>query len=338
VRTLGIIVASIVLPALLPIVIVAAMTRHAEPLEPPSGHSTALYWADRLFASKAEFAVWLENRGVSYRQWVARHPGASPWERRAAPTATAGRAASMDRRANEERPFGDRLRSWLGAVRSAAVPAAVVLLAGLLVALLARSRRTLAAFVREALEATRALAERVGRARVRPALAVAGTPPTSPVAVVHRRTEPIAPERAPTPRRLRPVYRTVERATAPAAPAQRLRVPPARPVPDPSLQAVAPERAVAAEEGHADHAGTCTIAVWHGYVRSRFYARVSDPDGETRTIAESPPFRRKGYVPEPLPDAVKAHETLLDLLRSEGWSPVGDLGPWYTTRLEPPGR
>jgi hypothetical protein len=84
-----------------------------------------------------------------------------------------------------------------------------------------------------------------------------------------------------------------------------------------------------------DQALTCTIAVWHGYVKSRFYARVCTPDGETHTVAESPTFRRRGDVPEQLPDAVKAHEALLDRLGADGWRPVGNLGAWYAICLQP---
>src|SRR5688572_17788219 len=120
-RTLGIIFALIVSPALLPIVIVVAMERRAEPLDPPSGRPTALFWADRFFVSKGQFASWLEDRGVTYQEWVSRHPGASPWGRRAAspvrpakPAAAGREAASGDRRATEQPPAGDRLRSSLG--------------------------------------------------------------------------------------------------------------------------------------------------------------------------------------------------------------------------------
>src|SRR5687767_3302869 len=102
-RTLAIILACVVGPALIPIGIVVVMERRAEPLVRPP----ALVWGDRVFVSKAQFASWLEERGASYQEWVGRHPGASPWERRAAlaagptrPATAAAKAASADRRAS----------------------------------------------------------------------------------------------------------------------------------------------------------------------------------------------------------------------------------------------
>jgi hypothetical protein len=173
------------------------------------------------------------------------------------------------------------------------------------------------------------------------------------VAEVAPPAETAAPERTPKAPRLRPVYRPVERDAAPVAPVQRLRLPVPRPVPAEQRAPVAdepsttvapePEPAVAAGPAHEspdplhdEHAVMCTIAVWHGTVRSRFHARVSTSDGETHTIAESPLFfRRGGDVPERFPDVVKAHQVLLDHLRAEGWRPVERLDAWYAIRLRP---
>ena len=43
------------------------------PFAPPP----VLTWAERDFASKAEFDAWLRERGLSYRVWAERHPAAA---------------------------------------------------------------------------------------------------------------------------------------------------------------------------------------------------------------------------------------------------------------------
>lgn len=56
----------------------------------------SLFWANRTFSTKVEFAAWLEQRNASYADWVERHPGASPWEDdRGRPSAFALIAAAL---------------------------------------------------------------------------------------------------------------------------------------------------------------------------------------------------------------------------------------------------
>lgn len=44
----------------------------------------ALQWGGHAYTSKHEFARYLESVGASYEVWLARHPGAAPWEPAAA--------------------------------------------------------------------------------------------------------------------------------------------------------------------------------------------------------------------------------------------------------------
>ena len=39
-----------------------------------------LRWGDQVYTSEEQFKEYLEGKGLSYRTWVARHPGAAPWE------------------------------------------------------------------------------------------------------------------------------------------------------------------------------------------------------------------------------------------------------------------
>jgi len=44
---------------------------------PVAQQPTTLVWGDRVFASRHDFAVWLESRGASYKIWAKRHPAAA---------------------------------------------------------------------------------------------------------------------------------------------------------------------------------------------------------------------------------------------------------------------
>jgi len=78
----------------------------------------------------------------------------------------------------------------------------------------------------------------------------------------------------------------------------------------------------------------CEIAVWRGYVKSRFYARCLGPDGDYVVIAESPPVRFRGSDSSDPSEAVRAaHEDLLAELRAEGWHVVAPGARWYQARL-----
>jgi hypothetical protein len=39
-----------------------------------------LRWGDDVYISEAQFKEYLEDKGLSYGTWLARHPGAAPWD------------------------------------------------------------------------------------------------------------------------------------------------------------------------------------------------------------------------------------------------------------------
>jgi hypothetical protein len=41
-----------------------------------------LRWGDNVYTSEEQFKEYLEQKGLSYRTWVGRHPGAAPWDTR----------------------------------------------------------------------------------------------------------------------------------------------------------------------------------------------------------------------------------------------------------------
>jgi hypothetical protein len=83
---------------------------------------------------------------------------------------------------------------------------------------------------------------------------------------------------------------------------------------------------------------TCEIALWHGYLKSRFYARLIRPDGTELAAAESGPFRNAGEEhPEPTEEARAALDKLLDELMESGWELDGTGPDWYSRRLWRPG-
>lgn len=41
---------------------------------------TGLHWGNKVYTSKQEFKGYLKSKGLSYKTWLARNPGAAPWE------------------------------------------------------------------------------------------------------------------------------------------------------------------------------------------------------------------------------------------------------------------
>lgn len=79
---------------------------------------------------------------------------------------------------------------------------------------------------------------------------------------------------------------------------------------------------------------TCEIAVWQGYLKARFYARVLDPDEGELAVAESTSFRSRGNgTLEQTEDAVAAHKQLVDYLARQGWTVQSEASPWYASKL-----
>lgn len=82
-------------------------------------------------------------------------------------------------------------------------------------------------------------------------------------------------------------------------------------------------------EPRAGDVERCEIRVWHGYVKSQFYA-VNGGDG---ALAASPLFRRAGDVPAQSPPVVAAHEQLVQWLVDNGWEPDGGGETWYAQQF-----
>jgi hypothetical protein len=85
--------------------------------------------------------------------------------------------------------------------------------------------------------------------------------------------------------------------------------------------------------------GTYEIEWFRGYVKSRFFVLLQEPDGEERLV-ESPWFawRKAEPPPPPLPEFVAARDTLLAKLEREGWHECGHGEAWYSRRLTAKGR
>jgi hypothetical protein len=61
--------------ASLAVLLVAAIWIGTQPKQ-----EAGLLWGDKVYTSKQEFNGYLKSKGLSYKTWVARNPGAAPWE------------------------------------------------------------------------------------------------------------------------------------------------------------------------------------------------------------------------------------------------------------------
>ena len=112
-------------PAVLAFLIATALSSIvSETSSESQSQATGLVWDGRVFTSRAEFAEWLEDRGVSIKEWERRHP-ASPWAM-VKPTGTASPSHGQEQGSN-----------WL----VLALGGAIVLIVGLAVAAVRRLRR-----------------------------------------------------------------------------------------------------------------------------------------------------------------------------------------------------
>jgi hypothetical protein len=111
--------------------LVAGFTNLVGAPDPVTAQATDLVWSDRVFATRADFAAWLNSRGTSYELWSERHPSA---------------ARRLEDR--PPRPLASRSSAQSGAAGSSPAPRArpatallvASLSAGLLVAMLALAR------------------------------------------------------------------------------------------------------------------------------------------------------------------------------------------------------
>ncbi len=119
-------------PAVLAFLIATALsTVLSEPSTEPQPEATGLLWDGRVFTSRAEFAAWLEGRGLSIQEWEQRHPS-SPWATATEkPTPTASPSTGQDVASSAEQG-----QSWL----VLALGGVVVVILGLAVAAALRLR------------------------------------------------------------------------------------------------------------------------------------------------------------------------------------------------------
>jgi hypothetical protein len=76
----------------------------------------------------------------------------------------------------------------------------------------------------------------------------------------------------------------------------------------------------------------CEIALWEGYVKSQFYARVMTPEGKEFALACSPLFRVKNpFARDEV--ARSAHVHLAQQLLEGGWKPDGRGKYWWELRF-----
>src|SRR6187402_2444901 len=96
-------------PAVLAFLIATALsTVLSEPSAEPQPEATELLWDGRVFTSRAAFAAWLEDRGLSIQEWERKHPS-SPWATATAqPKQTASPSAPQDVASR-----GEQGSSWL---------------------------------------------------------------------------------------------------------------------------------------------------------------------------------------------------------------------------------
>lgn len=103
-----------------------------------------LLWGGTVYTSKQEFNGYLKSRGLSYKSWVARNPGAAPWEPATAQRATTA-TAEKSRRAAAPTPTRQRVEDWAAQVPLA--PIALLLAIGCVLLLLLRELRLVLARV-----------------------------------------------------------------------------------------------------------------------------------------------------------------------------------------------
>jgi hypothetical protein len=344
--------AVLLLPALAALACVGALTLvtgGAKPIETQS-----FVWKKRVFTNKQQFARWLNRRDVTYAEWAARHPGASPpWERKS---------------------DGGGLGAW-------------TLLAALLGGIAAVVGFIRVAASRSARRALRSLLARTGfepvplaqtgvslrsavsayglwppprsqrpRDPERPELVLVEAPPTKPAAVAEARAASVAVEPHGDP----PVVAPREPKAAAKPARKRSRRPARRPkkaaVARPPAKSAAPaeepaggepkveDKAPAPEPPSVDahepavpppfpsREVVCEVAFWRGYVSGQFYAHLRGDD-RLSALATSPMFRCRSASPEETEERVAALAALHDLLVADGWEADGNGRAWYARRF-----
>ncbi len=277
--------------AVVAILVVAGIWVALQP-KPEAG----LLWGGTVYSSKQEFNGYLKSKGLSYKAWVARNPGAAPWEpRRAAGVAKSRPAATAkpEKQASEDQAEGLPLTT-IG----------LMLATGCALLLLLRAGPATAA-------AVAGLSYRRHRTS-RP-------PPRD-----QDRAEPRdAPELA------EPLERAIRSAAALDGLSTAVAEPPVRATAraDSSpIQTLSPQVAVDEQVEQV-----CEILWWRGYIKSQFYVEADPPLSREIT---SRAFRARGSdAPEQDTAAVAAYEALVEALASAGWAREGRGAHWFSDRF-----
>ena len=133
--------AAVLFSSILTIVLVAGFWYGTQPRQTPG-----LHWGGTVYTSKGQFKLYLKSKGLSYDNWLAKNPGAAPWEPTPAPStkvlaATSAPSATEMGRAASVGADSTPSEGW----RPLLVPALALTLAMACAALLLRARRSVAA-------------------------------------------------------------------------------------------------------------------------------------------------------------------------------------------------
>ncbi len=114
-------------------VVLLAIWFGGQPKEEP-----ALLWGGSVYTSKQEFNVYLKSKGLSYQTWLARNPGAAPWEPAAVPSSTKAPEATQARVVTKAPGTTEASSGWVGRPLLAVIGLMLAAVSGLL---LFRARR-----------------------------------------------------------------------------------------------------------------------------------------------------------------------------------------------------
>ena len=114
------------LGAVLAVGLAAAIVLATQPEQKPG-----LVWGTTTYTSKEEFSGYLKSKGLSYKVWLARNPGAAPWE----PTPRA-RVKGATHTATRDRTTREVVEDWVAGVPL--TPLVVILATGATLVLLRR--------------------------------------------------------------------------------------------------------------------------------------------------------------------------------------------------------
>jgi hypothetical protein len=114
-------------------VVLLAIWFGGKPKEEP-----ALLWGGAVYTSKQEFNVYLKSKGLSYKTWLARNPGAAPWEPPVLRSTAKAPEATKVRAVTKAPGTTDTSSGWLGRPLLAVIGLIVAAVSGLL---LLRARR-----------------------------------------------------------------------------------------------------------------------------------------------------------------------------------------------------